>query len=147
MEVLRIDLSPMVRPNAPSAWQLITRACIKRREVSFVSAGQCEDLLQRRMPAIVKPLRTDMSNSTAPQSNDGPRARKKMPRGGWLVAGVLGALFGAAMWFAFYGWNLVPNEMNGNGYIAMALGIVFTAALGGGLMALVFWSHKKGYDR
>ena len=84
--------------------------------------------------------------STQGPNGEKPKRARTM-RGGWLVAGVLGALFGAAMWFSFYGWNLVPNKMNGNGYVAMALAIVFTAALGGGLMALVFWSHKKGYDR
>ena len=88
-----------------------------------------------------------MSKPTASEPNGKPRKGKKMTRAGWLAAGVLGALFGASMWFSFYGWNLVPNEMDVQGYIAMALGILFTAALGGGLMALVFWSHKKGYDR
>jgi hypothetical protein len=29
----------------------------------------------------------------------------------------------------------------------MLLGIVVTALLGAGLMALVFWSNRKGYDR
>ncbi len=75
------------------------------------------------------------------------RSRWRMTRGGWLAAAILGGLFGAAVWFAFYGWNLAPNEMDIHGYIAMALGVLFTAALGGGLMALLFWSHKKGYDR
>jgi len=74
-------------------------------------------------------------------------AKKQSARAVWITAGVLGALFGAAVWFAVYGWNLAPNEMDTNGYIAMALGIVFIALLGGGLMALVFWSHRKGYDR
>jgi hypothetical protein len=31
--------------------------------------------------------------------------------------------------------------------IALILGVVFSMLLGGGLMALVFWSNKKGYDR
>jgi hypothetical protein len=34
-----------------------------------------------------------------------------------------------------------------NGKIAMLLGIVVTTLLGAGLMALVFWSSRKGYDR
>jgi hypothetical protein len=29
----------------------------------------------------------------------------------------------------------------------MVIGLIFLALLGGGLMALMFWSHKKGFDR
>ncbi len=36
--------------------------------------------------------------------------------------------------------------MSGHGWAAMALGIVFSLALGGGLMALVFFSARRGYD-
>ena len=37
-------------------------------------------------------------------------------------------------------------EMSMHGYIAMALGIGFTLVVGIGLMALVFYSSRKGYD-
>ena len=85
-------------------------------------------------------------------SDPSPRGEKiDKPKSGrakvWLTAGILGGLFGLAVWFAVYGWNLVPNEMDANGYVAMIGGIVFIALLGGGLMALIFWSHNKGYDR
>lgn len=85
-------------------------------------------------------------------SVDGPsggnqKPRREPSRAPWLSAAILGALFGAAVWYAVYGWNLVPNKMDTRSYVAIALGIVFTAALGGGLMALLFWSHRKGYDR
>ena len=33
-----------------------------------------------------------------------------------------------------------------SGYVAMALGVVFSVALGCGLMALVFYSSRHGYD-
>ena len=36
--------------------------------------------------------------------------------------------------------------LSGQGWIAMALGIVFTSALGVALMALVFHSARKDYD-
>jgi hypothetical protein len=46
-----------------------------------------------------------------------------------------------------YGWmSLADSEMTVNGYIALALGALGTVALGGGLMALVFYSHRRGYD-
>jgi hypothetical protein len=76
-----------------------------------------------------------------------PKPAKRMTRGVWITAGILGALFGVAVWFAFRGWNMVPGEMNARGYVIMAAGLLFLALLGGGLMALLFWSHNKGYDR
>ncbi|HEY7645030.1 MAG TPA: hypothetical protein VH858_08335 [Hyphomicrobiales bacterium] len=36
--------------------------------------------------------------------------------------------------------------MSGHGYVAMALMIVVSVALGCGLMALVFYSSRRGYD-
>lgn len=76
-----------------------------------------------------------------------PKSAKRMKRDVWITGAILGAFFGAAVWFAFHGWNMVPGEMNASGYIIMILGLVFLALLGGGLMALLFWSHRKGYDR
>ena len=56
-------------------------------------------------------------------------------------------MLGAAIWFMFYGWNLTDAQIDTNGYIALTLGVVMSTLLGGGLMALVFWSNRKGYDR
>jgi hypothetical protein len=36
--------------------------------------------------------------------------------------------------------------MSEGGYVALALGILGTAALAGGLMALLFYSQRRGYD-
>jgi hypothetical protein len=79
-------------------------------------------------------------------SAHGPK-RPRLGPGGWLAIAALGSLLGAAIWFAFYGWNLSDGQVSTHGMIALILGVVFSMALGGGLMALVFWSHKKGYDR
>ena len=78
---------------------------------------------------------------------DKPKPAKRMTRGVWITGAVLGAFFGVTVWFAFRGWNMVPGEMNASGYVIMAVGLLFLALLGGGLMALLFWSHNKGYDR
>jgi hypothetical protein len=37
--------------------------------------------------------------------------------------------------------------MSTAGYVAMALGIIVTLALGMGLMALVFYSNREGHDQ
>jgi hypothetical protein len=33
-----------------------------------------------------------------------------------------------------------------SGYVAMALGVIFSMVVGVGLMALIFYSSRKGYD-
>lgn len=83
-------------------------------------------------------------------AGENPSAHGKKPAlstGGWVAVLCLGGLFGAAMWYGFRAWEAVPDRMTTNGFIAMAFSIVFTIALGAGLMALLFWSHRKGYDR
>ena len=58
------------------------------------------------------------------------------------VAGVLviGAVI-AVLWT-----NLGESEISGAGWLAMALGVTVTLALGVGLMGLVFFSNRRGYD-
>ena len=57
------------------------------------------------------------------------------------------ALLAFAVWFAVYSWNAIegPPILTG-GYVAMWLGIVFSLAVGCGLMALLFYSSRHGYD-
>jgi len=63
-----------------------------------------------------------------------------------LVAALLVILL-AAGWFAAHAWISVEGPpMPANGYIAMTLGIVFSLILGFGLMGLVFYSSRHGYD-
>ena len=73
--------------------------------------------------------------------------RPSLGVGGWIAVAAMGVVLGAAVWFLFYGWNLTNAQMSTNGVIALVLGIVFSMALGAGLMALLFWSNRKGYDR
>lgn len=64
-----------------------------------------------------------------------------------LLIGVLLAVLAAAGWLAYQGWTMEGEvAMPTEAYVAMALGIVFSLAVGIGLMALVFYSSRKGYD-
>lgn len=45
-----------------------------------------------------------------------------------------------------YGDAYTGPSMSTAGYVAMTFGIVATLALGIGLMALVFYSNRKGHD-
>ncbi|WP_198154788.1 hypothetical protein [Oceanibaculum pacificum] len=45
-------------------------------------------------------------------------------------------------------WTMTGDaDMGGHGIAALVLGVVFTFLLGAGLMGLVFYSSRKGYDR
>jgi hypothetical protein len=57
------------------------------------------------------------------------------------------AILAAAIWFAASAWISVNGPpMPATGYVAMTLGIVFSLIVGCGLMALMFYSSRKGYD-
>ena len=56
-------------------------------------------------------------------------------------------LLAVAVWFAIYTWNSIEGPpLPAGGYVAMWLGIVFSILVGCGLMALVFYSSRGGYD-
>ncbi len=63
-----------------------------------------------------------------------------------LVAVLLG-LLAASVWFAVHTWTSVEGPpMPAAGYVAMTLGVVFSIVLGFGLMGLIFYSSRHGYD-
>ncbi len=56
-------------------------------------------------------------------------------------------ILGVAVWAGVRMWSMMEGaEISGHGYAAMALGIVGSLLVGGGLMALVFHSSRRGYD-
>ncbi len=57
------------------------------------------------------------------------------------------AILGASGWYAARAWLEVSGPpMPLTGYLAMTLGVVFSLVVGCGLMALLFYSHRHGYD-
>jgi hypothetical protein len=63
-----------------------------------------------------------------------------------LAAILIAFLVGATVWSAWVWTSVGSVAMSGHGYVAMALMIVVSVALGCGLMALVFYSSRRGYD-
>ena len=63
-----------------------------------------------------------------------------------LVILVLLAILGLTVSWAIYAWNSVDVEMSIHGYVAMILGILFSLVIGCGLMGLMFYSSRHGYD-
>jgi len=57
------------------------------------------------------------------------------------------ALLAAALWFAADAWvHLAGDAIPFYGWVAIGGGVLFSLAVGGGLMALIFYSHRHGYD-
>jgi len=63
-----------------------------------------------------------------------------------LVAALLG-LLAAAVWLAVDTWiSAAASPMPASGYVFMTLGVVLSLVVGCGLMALLFYSSRYGYD-
>jgi hypothetical protein len=64
-----------------------------------------------------------------------------------LTIAVLLGLLGASAGVAYWAWQEIGEvEISRHGLVALALGAAATFALGAGLMALVFFSNRRGYD-
>jgi hypothetical protein len=57
------------------------------------------------------------------------------------------AILAASGWYAAGAWLKVSGPpMPATGYVAMGLGVFFSLVVGCGLMALLFYSSRHGYD-
>jgi O-antigen ligase len=64
-----------------------------------------------------------------------------------LVILVLLVLLGVTVGWTIWGWEQTAGTAMGfHGWMAMTLGIVFTILVGCGLMGLMFYSSRHGYD-
>jgi hypothetical protein len=78
--------------------------------------------------------------------HNNPKAR--LGPGGWAIIIVLVALLVWAAWYAIRAWNAMEGiTISTTGWIFIVIGILLTVGLGAGLMALVFYSSRKDYDR
>ena len=66
--------------------------------------------------------------------------------GAALVLAALLGLLGLSVWFMITAWNSTDAVMDTHGWIAMVLGVFFSCLVGFGLMGLMFFSSRKGYD-
>ena len=68
--------------------------------------------------------------------------------GGWFAIIVLLAFLAAAITYAVRAWTAMSGVgISPLGWLFMALGVIFTIGVGGGLMALVFYSSRHNYDQ
>ena len=74
-------------------------------------------------------------------------ASARMGAGSWTLLIVLISMLAATLVIVYFGWTSArETDVPTSGYVAMAIGVIFSLAVGFGLMALVFYSSRKGYD-
>ena len=67
--------------------------------------------------------------------------------GSWIILIVLVSLLVATAIVVYFGWTLAKGtDVPTSGYAAMVFGVIISLAIGFGLMALLFYSSRKGYD-
>jgi hypothetical protein len=67
--------------------------------------------------------------------------------GSGIILIVLLSLLAATAVLGYIGWTLAgTTALPASGYVAMAFGVIFSLAVGFGLMAMIFYSSRKGYD-
>ena len=67
--------------------------------------------------------------------------------GGRMIAAVAAVIVLSLIAIGIYAWqSLGASALTAQGYIALVLGTIGTVGLGVGLMVLVFYSHRYGYD-
>lgn len=59
---------------------------------------------------------------------------------------VLFGILAGAVYVSYVGWTSTDVAMPASGWIAMTLGIVFSLIVGCGLMGLMFYSSRRGFD-
>ena len=82
-------------------------------------------------------------------SATGERAKKafgSMSMGQWVTVAVLLGLLALAAWLVYGLWSLVDIEMPAWAWVALAFGVGLSLLVGFGLMALLFYSSRMGYD-
>jgi hypothetical protein len=66
--------------------------------------------------------------------------------GSWLIVIVLLSLLAATGFIVYRGLTVGDAAVPTSGNVAMALGVIFSLVVGFGLMTLIFYSSRKGYD-
>jgi hypothetical protein len=66
--------------------------------------------------------------------------------GTMIVLTALLGLLAWALWIMITVWTGTDATMSGHGWAALILGVVFSCIIGIGLMSLIFFSNRGGYD-
>jgi ABC-type multidrug transport system permease subunit len=81
------------------------------------------------------------------KSGQSPQESGAIGIAGWIAIIVLAGFLVAGLLYAMHAWNALPGTaIPPLGWVFMSLGVIFTLLVGGGLMALLFYSSRKGKD-
>ena len=81
-------------------------------------------------------------------NEDSGASETRLTRGGWLALVVLAGFLGWAIWYAIHTWGALAGVgISTFGWVMLGFGVVATLLVGGGLMALLFYSSRKNYDQ
>ena len=77
-----------------------------------------------------------------------PAKSQRLSAAGWIALASMLFFLVLSVWFAIWAWGQMEGvTISTAGWVFMGLGVFFSIAVGGGLMALVFYSARKNYDR
>lgn len=72
---------------------------------------------------------------------------RSIGKGSWAILAILLMVLVATTVASYLGWtSAAGTDVPASGYIALAFGVIFSLIVGFGLMALVFYSSRAGYD-
>jgi hypothetical protein len=81
-------------------------------------------------------------------NDNNPSPEKPISTGGWIAIAVLAVMLAWAVWYAIRGWGALSGVgISPFGWVMLALGVIVTTLVGGGLMALLFYSSRKNFDQ
>jgi len=81
------------------------------------------------------------------RANETPNKANSLSAWGWFAIVALVALLAGAVCYGIFAWQQVPDVgISPIGWLFLALGVIFTIVVGGGLMLLLFYSSRKGKD-
>src|SRR3954451_16778328 len=90
------------------------------------------------------------SENAADLTKNGSGTEASNPRhntlGTWAVVAVLSAFLMVACTIGYLGWTSTDTDVPASGYVAMALGVIFSVIVAAVVMALVFCRSRKRYD-
>jgi hypothetical protein len=110
------------------------------RAIFFCSGTRNSAMLPHEQAAIPH-VDSSMNDDRSPENGS-------ITRAGWIGIAILFALLGWAFWYAIRGWGTLSGVgVSTFGWVMLVLGVVVTLVVGGGLMALLFYSSRKNYDR
>jgi hypothetical protein len=125
------------------------RATMPRGVRAIGAARRSDEIgvdMRERIPREIADPHGRAGTSLAQATDIAPLRRYPHMRTVALVVSLF-VILGTAIWWAVAFWMSVEGPpMPLAGYVAMWLGIVFSLVIGCGLMALMFFSSRRGYD-